>query len=108
MLVVDEPADGVPWLSRPAHLEALAKFIRLDKLPIVWRWRPAEWPVWNHQIARAACFWTRDNGRDDHVIDALRARSLAGVQFTEPADTDALRGQVEVERATARSGTLPP
>ena len=70
-LVVDEPADDVPWLSRPAHLEALAKFIRLDKLPIVWRWRPAEWPVWNHQIPRAACFWTRDNGRDEHVIEAL-------------------------------------
>ena len=101
-LVVDEPADGVPWLSQPAHLEALAKFIRLDKLPIVWRWRPAEWPVWNHQIGRAACFWTRDNGRDDHVIDALRSRSIAGIQFAESADADSLRTQVEVERATAR------
>ena len=32
----------------------------------------------------------------------LRSRSIDGVQFTEPADADALRGQVEVERATAR------
>ncbi len=101
-LVVDEPGDDVPWLSRPAHLEALAKFIRLDKLPIVWRWRPAEWPVWNHQIPRAACFWTRDNGRDEHVIEALRARSIDDVRFTEPTDADSLRKQVEAERATAR------
>jgi hypothetical protein len=101
-LVVDEPADGVPWLSRPAHLEALAKFIRLDKLPIVWRWRPAEWPVWNHQIRRAARFWTRDYGRDEHVIEALRARSIDSIQLAEPADAESLREQVEVECATAR------
>jgi hypothetical protein len=101
-LVVDEPAERVPWLSRPAHLEALAKFIRLDKVPIGWWWRPVEWPVWNHQIPRAACFWTRDNGRDERVIEALRAHSIDGIQLAEPADADSLRAQVEVERATAR------
>ena len=68
----------------------------------MWRWRPAEWPVWNHQIDRAACFWTREHGRDDDVIDALRSQSIEGIQFAEPADAYALRGQVEVERATAR------
>jgi len=102
-LVVDEPAESVPWLSRPAHLEALAKFIRLDKLPIAWRWRPAEWPVWNHEIPRAARFWTRDNGRDEHVIGALGTRSIDGIQFAQPTDADSLREQVAVERATART-----
>ncbi|TFH14431.1 MAG: hypothetical protein E4H05_09485 [Acidimicrobiales bacterium] len=29
-LVVDEPAKRVPWMSRRAHLEVLAKFIRLE------------------------------------------------------------------------------
>ena len=83
-LVVDEPAERVPWMSRPAHLEALAKFIRLDKLPIVWHWRPAEWPVWNHQIPRAACFWTSDNGVDHVVIEALRSSSIDGIPFANP------------------------
>ena len=55
-LVVDEPPEDVPWMSRPARLEALASLCRFDKLPMSWRWRPAEWPVWNHEINRAVRF----------------------------------------------------
>ncbi len=32
------------------------------KLPMSWRWRAAEWPVWNHQIPYSACFWSSDGG----------------------------------------------
>ncbi len=102
-LVVDEPAERVPWLSRPAHLEAMAKLMRLDKLPVVWRWRPTEWPVWNHQIQRAACFWSREGGLDQTVIDALTSRVTDGLRFAHPADPDGVRRQVEIERATART-----
>lgn len=101
-LVVDELAERVPWMSRPAHLEAMAKLLGLDKLPIVWQWRPAEWPVWNHQIDRAACFWSRDGGLDQTVIGALNARVTDGVQIAHPADADGLRRQVEIEHASAR------
>jgi hypothetical protein len=101
-LVVDEPAESVPWMSRPAHLEAMAKLLRLDKLPIAWRWRPAEWPVWNHQISSAACFWNADGGLDQTLIDALNARDTDGLQFAYPVDADDLRRQIEIERVTAR------
>lgn len=102
-LVVDEPAERVPWMSRPAHLEAMAKLMRLDKLPVVWRWRPAEWPVWNHQIHRAGCFWSREGGLDQTVIDALTSRVTDGLRLAHPADPDGVRRQVEIERATART-----
>jgi hypothetical protein len=46
VFAVDLPAAEVPWMSRPAQCEALASFLRLDKLPLSWCWRPAEWPVW--------------------------------------------------------------
>src|SRR5262245_43566355 len=39
-LVADERPEQVPWMSRPAHLEALAAFLRFDKLPLSWQWRP--------------------------------------------------------------------
>jgi len=101
--VVDEPASRVPWMSRPAHLEAMAKLLRFDKLPLSWRWRPAEWPVWNHRITRAACFWTVDGGRDQTVLDGLSARATGGLQLTQPADAGALRAQVEIEWVAART-----
>ncbi|MEK7423979.1 MAG: hypothetical protein AAB131_09090 [Actinomycetota bacterium] len=101
--VVDEPAAVVPWLSRPAHLEAMARLLRFNKLALAWRWRPVEWPVWNHQITRAACFWTVDSGRDQSVFDALTARPTDPVHIIEPADAGALRAQVAIERAAARA-----
>ena len=52
---------------------------------------------------RAARFWTRDNGCDEHVIGALGTRSIDGIQFAQPTDADSLREQVAVERATART-----
>lgn len=102
-VVVDEPAAAVPWLSRPAHLEAMARLLRFNKLPLVWRWRPAEWPVWNHQITRAACFWTIDSGRDQSVFDALSAQAGDHLSIIESGDAGALRAQAEIERAAARA-----
>jgi hypothetical protein len=102
-LVVDEPAVRVPWRSRPVHLEALAKLVRLDKLPVSWRWRPAEWPIWNHAIPRAARCWTAADGRDQTVLDALQARSTTGLELSQPPNDNAVRRQVEIELAMARA-----
>ncbi len=55
-LVVAEPPEVVPWMARPARLEALAEMLRLPKLPVSWWWRPAEWPVWNHSIVPRCAF----------------------------------------------------
>lgn len=69
-LVADERPEQVPWMSRPAHLEALAVFLRFDKLPLSWQWRPAAWPVWNHKIDRALRFWARERHADRAALEA--------------------------------------
>jgi hypothetical protein len=37
-LVVAESPEIVPWMARPARLEALAETLRLPKLPVSWWW----------------------------------------------------------------------
>jgi hypothetical protein len=101
-LVVDEPVEDVPWMSHPVHLEALASLLRFDKLPMLWRWRPSGWPVWNHEIIRAVSFWSTTSGRDQAVIDALASGHLDLVQFVEPMDPVELVAQLRTERDVAR------
>ena len=101
-LVVDEPPEVVPWISRPAHLEALAATLRFTKLPLSWRWRPAQWPVWNHAIDRAVRVWSSAGGRDQRALDALAARHLDDVMVEEPANTDEFLAELLVERDVAR------
>jgi hypothetical protein len=100
--VVAEPAEAVPWLARPAHLEALAALLRFTKLPLSWRWRPTEWPVWNHEIERALRVWTADGGRDRAAFDAVAARQLDDVTLDAPAHGDALLAELLVERDVGR------
>jgi hypothetical protein len=87
---------------RPAHLEALAALLRFTKLPLSWRWRPKEWPVWNHEIERALRVWIADDGRDQAALDALAARRLNDVTFDAPASSDALIAELLVERDVGR------
>jgi hypothetical protein len=99
---VDEPPDAVPWMSRPAHLEAFAASLRFTKLPLSWHWRPVQWPVWNHEISRAVRFWTTDGGGDERVLAALGSGRLDDVAFDAPADRDALAAQLVIERDVSR------
>ena len=101
-LVVDEPVEDVAWMSRPRHLEALASLLRFDKLPMSWCWRPREWPVWNHEITRAVCFWSATAGSDQAVFDALSAGRVDKLEFAEPADADQLMEQLVLERDVGR------
>jgi hypothetical protein len=100
--VVAEPAEAVPWMARPARLDALAAILRFTKLPLSWRWRPAEWPVWNHEIERALRVWNADGGRDQAALDALATRQLDHVTLDAPASTDALIAELLVERDVGR------
>lgn len=102
-LVVDEPPEDVPWMSRPARLEALASLCRFDKLPMSWRWRPAEWPVWNHEISRAVRFWSSGGGRDDVALSALADVSRSGAPVEEPGSPEALARQLTIERDISRA-----
>jgi len=101
-LVVAESPETVPWMVRPARVEALAKMLRLPKLPVSWWWRPADWPVWNHTINRAVRFWGAHGGRDQRALDGLAAGWLEHIAVESPANRGELIGQVLVERDIAR------
>jgi hypothetical protein len=100
--VVAEPAEVVPWMARPARLEALAATLDFTKLPLSWRWRPAEWPIWNHVIERGLRVWTADGGRDQVALAALAARQLDDIVLDAPQDSDALIAELLVERDVGR------
>jgi hypothetical protein len=102
-LAVDEPVENVPWMSNPPRLEALASLLRFDKLPMSWWWRPSAWPVWNHTITRAVCFWSAAGGSDQTVFDALAAGRIDQLHFVEPGGTEELVAQLRAERDVARS-----
>jgi hypothetical protein len=101
-LVVDESAEAVPWMSRPRHLEAFASMLRFDKLPLSWQWRPSAWPVWNHEITRAVCFWSATAGSDQGTFAALTAGRVDELDFVEPADSEQLIDQLRLERNVGR------
>jgi hypothetical protein len=101
-LVVAEPPEAVPWMSRPAHLEALAAILRFTKLPLSWRWRPAEWPVWNHQIDCAVRMWSAADGRDQGTLDALAGHQLDVVTVETSASDEELLAELLIERDVGR------
>lgn len=66
-LLVGEPPEEVPWMSRPARLEALASLCRFDKLPVAQR-------VWT-----AAEFERLSPAEQDAIFAAAIVRDLADV-----------------------------
>jgi hypothetical protein len=105
VLVLDVPADEVPWLALHPAGEWVGDRLRLGKRPMQWSYRPAAWPVWNHEHPRLVRFWSATGGLDDGVISALRDRRLAELTVVEPAPgelADWLRGELEVSRRHLR------
>lgn len=102
VLVVDEPPEELAWMSRPARLEALASLCRFDKLPVSWRWRPAVWPVWNHEISRAVRCWSSAGGRDEAALRALADARGNGLRFEQPGGPEELARQLTIERDVSR------
>jgi hypothetical protein len=101
-LMVDARPEEMAWLARPARLEAIAAQLRFDKLPLVWWWRSADGPVWNHHIRRAVRFWTANDGLDVAVVNALAAGHTDQLSVTEPADQQQLVAQLRAEREVSR------
>ena len=81
--VVDLPAADVPWGVEPPWCSSLAYLLELEKAPVVWRWRSAEWPVWNHAIRRPMAVWTVD-GVHGEALDALAGRRADSFRLAEP------------------------
>jgi hypothetical protein len=101
VLVLDLPAEELPWLAMHPLGESIGYQLRLGKRPIVWCYRPRAWPVWNHQHQRLARFWSAGGGLDSSAIDALRSRRLDRLDVVEPS-ADQLGRQLREELAVSR------
>jgi hypothetical protein len=99
-LVLDCPAEEVPWGTQPPWAVGIVEMLRLNKAPVRWRWRPAVWPVWNHQIQRPVRIWSVD-GPDEQALQALADRQAAPLRLPAPSEAEQAE-QVAIERDTAR------
>ena len=101
VLVIDVPADEIPWMVLNATGEWIGDQLRLGKRPMLWCYRPATWPVWNYRNRRVARFWAADDGLDTATIDALRTRELDRLNVAEPSD-EQLAAQLREELRASR------
>lgn len=101
VLVLDLPADELPWLALHPTGEWIGERLRLGKRPIGWCYRPAVWPAWNHEHRRVVRYWSASGGLDEDVIDALRHHRVEGLAIVEPPD-EALAAQLRDELDVSR------
>jgi len=106
VLVLDVPADELPWLALHPAGEWVGDQLRLGKRPIRWCYRPLAWPVWNHEHRRLVRFWTASEGLDTDVIEALRSRRLDRLAVVEPSPqelVERIREELAVSRRHLRA-----
>lgn len=96
VLVLDLPPEELPWLATHPAGEWVRADLRLGKRPLLWSYRPALWPVWNHRHRRVARFWSARSGTEAAVLDALGAGRVDDALIVEPS-TDELVDQLTVE-----------
>jgi hypothetical protein len=101
ILLLDEPADELPWLALHASGEWIGDQLRLTKLPVMWFYRPAVYPAWNAQYARVLRFWSAKSGPDHEAIEHLRERRFDQLRLVEPTAAE-LVDQLEVELEACR------
>jgi hypothetical protein len=101
VLVLDLPAEELPWLALHPAGEWVGDQLRLGKRPLLWCYRPLTWPVWNHEHRRLCRFWTAREGLDSTVIEALRTRRLDRLDVVEPSPEE-LVTQLREELALSR------
>jgi hypothetical protein len=99
-LVVLLPAELLPWGVEPPECSPLVHTLGLDKTPVVWRWRPAQWPVGNHEIRRPLPIWTRDGGQAAGALDALVEGRADSFRLPEPGAVERAE-QAETEFAVS-------
>jgi hypothetical protein len=100
--VVDLPVLEVSWCARPVRSEALAEYLRMDKVPVSRWWRPAGWPVWNHEIVKAVRIWSQPAGVDEDVLAPVAQRRFDELSYVEPSSRDQYLEQLRTERRVAR------
>ena len=88
VLVLDVPAEELPWLARHPAGEWVGDQLRLGKRPMLWSYRPVGRPIWGPDHRQLVRFWTSDDGTDHTVIDALRERRFDDLTIVEPTDEE--------------------
>lgn len=101
VMVLDVPADELPWLAIHPVGEWVGDQLRLGKRPFRWCYRPVLWPVWNHDHRRLVRFWSATGGLDADVIAAMRDRAMHRLTVVEPSPA-ALVAQLEEELTVSR------
>jgi len=100
ILMLDLPADELPWLAIPPTEQVVVQLLRLPKLPVRRYTRPISGPPWNPECRRVLRFWTLERGLDDAVVEALRSGHR--LDAVEPDPTEFTR-QMEAELERSRS-----
>ncbi len=106
VLVLDLPADELPWLALHPTGVWVGDHLRLGKRPFRWSYRPLAWPVWNHEHRRLARFWSAKTGLDRTVTEALQSGRLDRIPVVEPsreALAEQLHEELEVSRRHLRT-----
>ena len=98
-LVIDLPAGQLPWGAEPPECSSLAAVLRLDRAPVLWRFRPSERPVWNHAISRPLPIWTLE-GVQGAALDALAEGRAEPLRLPEPSAAE-LAAQTMQETAAS-------
>lgn len=98
-LVIELPAEQLPWGAEPPECSSLASVLRLDKAPVLWRFRSSERPVWNHAIVRPLPVWTLE-GVQHEALNALAELRAEHLRLPEPGAAD-LAAHTAQELATS-------
>jgi hypothetical protein len=101
VLVLDAPADEIPWLALHPDGEWYADRLRLTKASAAWFLRSTEHCVHNHELRELVRMWSPD-GPDHAVLDRLRHGELAPTDISQPPDDAAMAVQLETELAQSR------
>jgi hypothetical protein len=83
-LVLNLPAEEVPWESSPHGTAWLADRLRLDKGGFAYWWRSHLSPVPNHRIRAPVRFWSQE-GPDEAVLQALVERRFDDLPRLAPS-----------------------
>jgi hypothetical protein len=107
-LAVDLPPQLVPWLGRPVGAQHWAAMTRMDKNPVVGRWRSDRVPVWNHSVVRPLLVWDAAGGRRDPVVEAVSAGRAEPLRPSAPSPAELaerLRAELAVSLGALRRST---
>ncbi len=83
VLVLGLPPSKVIWESTPRQAMWLEDILRLNKGGYSYWWRSHQDSVTNHRIRQPVRFWSREDGPDEGVLQALTERRFGDLPRLE-------------------------